>query len=90
MTTCPPDCDCRGTGEEDWGAELLETLRDVRSQRTRDNLIAWHTADYVACPHCKVPPGTACVTFPRGRNATFTHMKRVNARLAAITGNRAN
>jgi hypothetical protein len=85
---CPENCSCHGTAE-DWGQELLEALRDVESQRVRDNIIAWHTADQLACPFCHVGPGQACVTFPRARNATFTHMKRVNARLAQVTENRA-
>ena len=83
MTRCPPDCTCHGTSEN-WGAELLEALENVESHQVRKNLIAWHTADQLTCPHCGVGPGQPCVTFPRGRNATFTHMKRVNARFLQL------
>jgi len=85
MSSCPSDCTCRGSADStDWGQELLSLLADVKSQRVRQNLIAWHTADQLTCPHCHVGPGQPCVTFPRGRNATFTHMKRVNARLKQL------
>ena len=83
--TCPEGCTCRGSEDStDWGAELLSALADVKSQRVRQNLIASHTAEQLTCPHCQVGPGQPCVTFPRARHATFTHMKRVNARLAQI------
>jgi len=83
MTDCPENCSCHGSNE-DWGAELREALRNVNSQKVRENIIAYHTADQIQCPFCKVGPGEPCVTFPRARHATFTHQKRVNQRLAQI------
>ena len=85
MTSCPDGCTCRGSQDQSsYSSELLEALANVQAQSVRRNIIAYHTADQLTCPHCYVGPGQPCVTFPRARHATFTHQKRVRARLAQI------
>jgi predicted RNA-binding Zn-ribbon protein involved in translation (DUF1610 family) len=48
------------------------------------NADAAETASQVACPYCGQPAGQACITA-RKREATFTHMDRIHARLNEMT-----
>jgi hypothetical protein len=65
-------------------ADLVRELADPAKRRVRENLIAAATATEVECPHCYAGVGQACVTFPRGTDAQFTHAKRLSRRLAGV------
>lgn len=62
-------------------SELERELADPARRRVRRRVIAFQTCDTLTCPYCRVGPGHACVTFPRGRLARFPHAARVAARL---------
>ena len=71
----------KGRVSASWRELLNRELVDPARRSVRRNIIAAHTADQVVCPHCQVGVGQPCVTFPRGTPATFTHARRLKARL---------